>query len=193
METILIKKKKFVVESIKATHPDHITYVCLYAGIHYFVRVYLSGYEDALEQYKNLKHAGINMSKMDYHDDENKAIAFDYFPEDSVLEALANGDLPENYFAALFSLYRFARFSKVALDWEPQNFMLRGSQMFYLPLKQAPLTKDNALEKEGLRYWFRGKECLELLAKKGHDVSGVTPLEENLVNKNMVLMAVKYW
>jgi len=193
METILIKNKKFTVESVKASHPDHVSYICSYCGVRYLVRVYMSGYADALSEYKTLKHAGINMARVSYHDDGNKVIAFDYFPEKSVLETLAEKDLPEDYFKALFSLYRFARFSKVALDWEPQNFMMRGTQMFYLPLKQAPLTEENRLEKEGLRYWFRGEECLTLLRKKGFDVSLLKPLPSNQVNKDMVLMSVAYW
>lgn len=193
METILIKNKKFTIESVKASHPDHISYICSYCGVRYLVRVYMAGYEEALSEYKTLKHAGINMAKVSYHDDENKVIAFDYFPEKSVLDILAEKELPEDYFKALFSLYRFSRFSKVALDWEPQNFMLRGSQMFYLPLKQAPMNEANRLEKEGLRYWFRGEECLGLLKRKGFDVSSIKPLPANQVNKNMVLMSVAYW
>ena len=112
MDEILIKKKKFVVESVLAEHPDHTTYVCVYSNVHYMVRVYREGYDKVLEDYKTLKHAGINMAKMDYHDDERKAIAFDYFPEKDILETLAVKPLEEGYFAALFSLYRFARFQK---------------------------------------------------------------------------------
>jgi hypothetical protein len=157
------------------------------------VRVYREGYDKVLEDYKTLKHAGINMAKMDYHDDERKAIAFDYFPEKDILETLAVKPLEEGYFAALFSLYRFARFSKVALSWEPQNFMLRGSQMFYLPIKVEKLTDDNGLEKGGLATWFHGEEGLANLARKGYDVSKFQELSSAEVSKAMALMAVKYW
>lgn len=193
MDEILIKKKKFVVESVLAEHPDHTTYVCVYSNVHYMVRVYRQGYDKVLEDYKTLKHAGINMAKMDYHDDERKAIAFDYFPEKDILETLAVKPLEEGYFAALFSLYRFARFSKVALSWEPQNFMLRGSQMFYLPIKVEKLTDDNGLEKGGLATWFHGEEGLANLARKGYDVSKFQELSSAEVSKAMALMAVKYW
>jgi hypothetical protein len=157
------------------------------------VRTYDKDYEQVLADYKTLKHAGINMAKMDFHDDERKIIAFDYFPEKDALERLAEGPLPEEYFAALFSLYRFARFSKISLSWEPQNFMLRGSQMFYLPHKVTKLTEENGLEKGGLATWFLGKEGIANLARKGYDVSKFTPMSEAEVNKAMTLMAVKYW
>ncbi len=192
-DVLLIKKKKFTIESVLAEHPDHTTYACIYSGVRYMVRVFREGYEEMLADYKILKHAGINMAVMDYHDDENKIVAFDYFPEPDVLEVLAKGDLPEIYFETLFSLYRFARFSKLALDWEPQNFMLRGSQMFYLPIKVKKLDETNGLEKGGLANWFRGKELLRILKKKGYDVSNYVPLEDAHVNKNMTLMTVKYW
>ena len=193
MNELLIKKKKFVVESTLAVHEDHTTYSCVYSGVHYMVRTYDKDYEQVLADYKTLKHAGINMAKMDFHDDERKIIAFDYFPEKDALERLSEGPLPEEYFAALFSLYRFARFSKISLSWEPQNFMLRGSQMFYLPHKVAKLTEENGLEKGGLATWFLGKEGIANLARKGYDVSKFTPMSEAEVNKAMTLMAVKYW
>lgn len=193
METIVAKNKKFVVESVLATHEDHVSYICVYSGVHYMVRVYKTGYEEVLANYKRLKKAGINMAKICYHDDEAHVIVFDHFPEQSVLENLASGDLPEHYFKALFECYRFAKYAKIALDWKPQNFMLRGSQMFYLPIKVSDLTEDNKLEKTGLRYWFRGAECVSELKRKGLVGDDVTPLPEEVVNKNMVLMAVKYW
>jgi hypothetical protein len=133
------------------------------------------------------------MAKICFHDDEQHVIVFDYFPEEDCLTVLSKGPLTEPYFDALFSLYRFARFSKVALDWEPQNFMLRGSQMFYLPHKVTKLTEENGLEKGGLATWFLGKEGIANLARKGYDVSKFTPMSEAEVNKAMTLMAVKYW
>ena len=193
MEELIIKKKKFIVESVVAEHEDHSSYVCTYSGVKYLVRVYRKDYQKVLEEYRRLKHAGINMAKMNYHDDENQIIAFDYFPEKDVLEVLSEKDLPEEYFKALFALNHFSRFSKIALDWAPQNFMYRGTQMFYLPIKVTDLTEENGLEKEGLKYWFRGKEALAILKKKGFDISGITPLSDAEVNKACILTVVKYW
>ena len=81
----------------------------------------------------------------------------------------------------------------MALSWEPQNFMLRGSQMFYLPIKVEKLTDDNGLEKGGLATWFHGEEGLANLARKGYDVSKFQELSSAEVSKAMALMAVKYW
>ena len=192
-EVILVKNKKFVVVSVKAVHEDHSTYICTWSNRTYLIRTFNSGFEQAMKDYKTLKHAGINMAKICFHDDEKQIIVFDYFPEDDCLEDLAKGPLDEVYFDALFSLYRFARFSKVALDWEPQNFMLRGAQMFYLPTKWAPLTDENKLEKEGIRTWFHGKEGRGLLKRKGFDIENLPSLEEYAVNKAITLMAVRYW
>lgn len=192
-ETIQVKNKKFVIQSVKAEHEDHTTYVCSWSNRTYVLRVYRSGFAQAMADYKVLKHAGINMAKICFHDDEKGIIVFDYFPEDDCLKAISKGPLPDIYFAALFSLYRFARFSKIALDWAPQNFMLRGTQMFYLPTKWEKLTEENPLEKEGIRLWFLGKETHALLKRKGYDVSGLPMLEDTAVNKAMVLAAVQYW
>ncbi len=192
-QVILAKNKKFVVVSVKMVHEDHTTYICTWSNRIYLVRTFETGFEDAMADYKRLKHAGINMAKICFHDDEKKIIVFDYFPEDDCLTALSKGPLSEIYFDALFALYRFARFSKVALDWEPQNFMLRGTQMFYLPTKWEPLTAENGLEKAGIRTWYLGKEGRALLARKGFDISNLPTIEENAVNKSIVLHSVQHW
>ena len=192
-EFITVKNKKFVVESVKAEHEDHTTFICTWSKRTYLLRTFRSGFKEAMNDYKTLKHAGINMAKICFHDDEKQVIVFDYFPEDDCLSALAKGPLSDEYFDALFSLYRFARFSKVALDWAPQNFMLRGSQMFYLPTKWEPLTDENRLEKAGIRLWFLGKEGRALLKRKGYDIANLPDIEETAVNKSIVLTSVRFW
>lgn len=192
-EFIQIKNKKFVLTSLRAKHPDHDTYICTWSNRTYCLRIYREGFEKAMADYKVLKHAGINMAKICYHDDENHVIVFDYFPEEDCLTALSKGPLQDRYFEALFALYRFARFSKVALDWHPQNFMLRGSQMFYLPTKWEPIDDKNPLEKDGIRYWFLGDEARTELKRKGFDVSSLGKMSEAEVNKAIALTVVRYW
>ena len=192
-QIITIKNKKFVVQSVKAEHHDHTTYVATWSNRTYMVRTFQEGYKQALADYKALRRAGINMAKTCFHDDEAQAIVFDFYPEDDCLTSLSKGPLPDLFFDALFSLYRFAKFSGVALDWEPQNFMLRGTQMFYLPTKWEKLTDENKLEKKGLRTWFLGQEGHDLLRRKGYETKGLPFLSENEVNKAMVLVTVRFW
>ena len=196
MERVIqIKNKKFVVQSVRATHPDHESLVCTWSGRTYLVRVFsvVEEFDKAMADYKVLKHAGINMAKICFHDDANHTIAFDYFPEEDCLKVLSKGPMSDLHFEALLSLYRFARFSKVALDWAPQNFMLRGFLMFYLPTKWEKLTDDNHLEKEGIRLWFLGKEGRELLERKGYNTANLPSLSELEVNKAVTLATVRYW
>ena len=193
-EYVQIKNKKFVLVSLRAEHEEHSTYICTWSGRTYCLRIYREGFEKAMADYKVLKHAGINMAKICFHDDINHVIVFDYFPEDDCLTVLSKGPFEDRYFEALFALYRFARFSKVALDWHPQNFMLRGSQMFYLPTKWEPFNEqENALEKEGIRHWFLGEEGHAELRRKGFDDSSLPKLSEQEVNKAVALTVVRYW
>ncbi|HBS02973.1 MAG TPA: hypothetical protein DEA63_03830 [Firmicutes bacterium] len=193
--SLIIKNKKFVVKSVRASHPDHESLVATWSGRTYLVRVFFvpEMFDKAMADYKTLKHAGINMAKICFHDDPAHVIVFDYFPEEDCLSVLSKGPIEDRYFEALFALYRFARFSKVALDWQPQNFMLRGSQMFYLPTKWEKLTDENPLEKTGLRYWFLGEEGRALLTRKGYKLDGLPSLSELEVNKALVLKTVRYW
>lgn len=192
---LVIKGKKFAVQSVRASHHDHESLVATWSGRTYLVRVFSvpEEFDKAMADYKTLKHAGINMAKICYHDDPVHTIVFDYFPEEDCLTSLSKGPLSEKHFEALLSLYRFARFSKVALDWEPQNFMLRGNQMFYLPTKWEKLTEANPLEKKGLRTWFLGSEGRALLKRKGFDISNLPSMGELEVNKALVTTVVRYW
>ena len=195
-EFIQIKNKKFLILETKAVHEDHSTYTSTWSNRPYLIRVFTTSdhYKQAMADYKTLKHAGINMAKMCYHDEIQRVIVFDLFPEDDCLADLSKGPLSETHFQALFSLYRFARFSKVALDWEPQNFMLRGSQMFYLPTKWSPMTEDNKFETStAYRTWFLGKEGRGLLSRKGFDVKNLPSLKDGEVSKASVLMVTLYW
>ena len=192
-EVLVIKNKKFSIVSTKAIHEEHTTYIATWSGRTYLIRVFNFGFDKAMADYKVLKHAGINMAKICFHDDDAKIIVFDYFPEEDCLTALYKAPLADIYFQSLFALYRFARFSKVALDWEPQNFMLRGSQMFYLPTKWAPLDETNALEKGGLRNWFRGKEGFAIMRKKNLDVQGMQMLNDAEVNKELISKTLQFW
>ena len=196
LSEVQIKNKKFVIDGVKAVHHDHSTYTSTWSNRPYLIRIFNdeAHYTKALADYRTLKRAGINMAKICYHDDAQFTIIFDLFPEDDCLTDLSKGALSELHFESLFALYRFARFSKVALDWEPQNFMLRGSQMFYLPTKWTPLTEESRIEKtEAYRTWFLGKEGRALLARKGFDISSLPSLSEAEVNKEMALMAVRYY
>ncbi|MCR5079379.1 MAG: hypothetical protein K6B65_05665 [Bacilli bacterium] len=195
-EVLELKNKKFVIEETKATHHDHTTYTCTWSGRPYLARTFNAkeDFDAAMADYKTLKRAGINMAKICFHDDEQHIIVFDLFPEDDCLVNLSKGPLSDLHFEALFALYRFARFSKISLDWEPQNFMLRGSQMFYLPTKCFPMNEENRFEKsDAFRTWFLGKEGRSLLKRKGFDVESLPALTEVEVNKAVVLNAVRYW
>lgn len=189
---LIVKNKKFTIENVKASHDEHVTYIATWSGRTYLIRVFKFGFEKAMADYKVLKHAGINMAKICFHDDDAKIIVFDYFPEEDCLTALHRAPLSDLYFESLFSLYRFARFSKVSLDWEPQNFMLRGNQMFYLPTKWAPLNEENKLELAGLKYWFRGQDGISIMKKKNLDVSKIEVLSTGQVNKEIVLKTLQF-
>ena len=71
--------------------------------------------------------------------------------------------------------------------------MLRGNQMFYLPTKYYPMTEENRFERTGLSTWFLGKEGRALLKKKGFEIDNLPSLRDEEVNKQMTLMAVRYW
>ena len=55
-EIIQVKNKKFVVVTVKAEHEDHTTYICTWSNRMYMVRVFRTGFQEAMKDYKTLKH-----------------------------------------------------------------------------------------------------------------------------------------
>ena len=55
------------------------------------------------------------------------------------------------------------------------------------------MTEENRFERTGLSTWFLGKEGRALLKKKGFEIDNLPSLRDEEVNKQMTLMAVRYW
>jgi hypothetical protein len=163
-------------------------------GRNYLLSIYDGdGYGIALESRKKLSKFGIPITKLVASDPLERAIVYDMPDGENVLSVLAKGPLEEKYFEEIYRLYRFARFSKIALSWHPENFIMGKKGLVYLGEEFSPLSERTKLENMGIREWILGQEGLDHLHEKGYELNGVSPLAENVVNKQIVLISVSYW
>ncbi len=150
-------------------------------------------YNEDLAKYKRIQKIGVNVQKLIAHDRQLLVLIFERFQEPTALDVLAKEELKEIYFKQLFNIYRFCRFSKVELNYMPNNYILKGTALYYVG---EQITDSNAscnLENFGLRYWIYSKEATELLEKKGHPIDAKRILSEEEANKRIVLLSVTYW
>lgn len=150
-------------------------------------------YNEDLAKYKRIQKIGVNVQKLIAHDRQLLVLIFERFQEPTALDVLAKEELKEIYFKQLFNIYRFCRFSKVELNYMPNNYILKGTTLYYVGEQITDSNASRNLENFGLRYWIYSKEATELLEKKGHPIDAKRILSEEEANKRIVLLSVTYW
>ncbi|MFA5442944.1 MAG: hypothetical protein WCX85_02270 [Bacilli bacterium] len=150
-------------------------------------------YNEDLAKYKKIQKIGVNVQKLIAHDRQLLVLIFECFQEPTVLDILAKEELKEIYFKQLFTIYRFCRFSKVELNYLPNNFVLKGTTLYYVGEEITASDPSRNLENFGLRYWIYSKEASELLEEKGLPIETKRLISEEETNKRIVLLSVTYW
>ncbi|MDY0345298.1 MAG: hypothetical protein RBR44_01900 [Bacilli bacterium] len=150
-------------------------------------------YNEDLAKYKKIQKIGVNVQKLIAHDRQLLVLIFECFQEPTALDVLAKEELKEIYFKQLFTIYRFCRFSKVELNYLPNNFVLKGTTLYYIGEEITASDPSRNLENFGLRYWIYSKEASELLEEKGLPIEPKRLISEEETNKRIVLLSVTYW
>jgi hypothetical protein len=150
-------------------------------------------YNEDLAKYKKIQKIGVNVQKLIAHDRQLLVLIFECFQEPTALDVLAKEELKEIYFKQLFTIYRFCRFSKVELNYLPNNFVLKGTTLYYVGEEITASDPSRNLENFGLRYWIYSKEASELLEEKGLPIEPKRLISEEETNKRIVLLSVTYW
>lgn len=152
-----------------------------------------SAYNEDLGKYKKIQKIGVNVQKLIAHDRQLLVLIFERFQEPTALDVLAVENLKDIYFKQLFTIYRFCRFSKVELNYMPNNYVLKGTTLYYVGEDVTESDPSRNLENFGLRYWIYSKEAAQLLEETGHTVDSKRILSEEETNKRIVLLSVSFW
>lgn len=152
-----------------------------------------SAYNEDLGKYKKIQIIGVNVQKLIAHDRQLLVLIFERFQEPTALDVLAAENLKDIYFKQLFTIYRFCRFSKVELNYMPNNYVLKGTTLYYVGEDVTESDPSRNLENFGLRYWIYSKEAAQLLEETGHTVDSKRILSEEETNKRIVLLSVSFW
>ena len=195
MEELLIKRKPYKVISLLKEDELFKSYKCEYKSETKFVKVFSDKPAFLADQanYKALKKCGIKMPKLQKVDKNSLILVYEFIEEETAFDALLKHDLEDVYFDKLFEMYRFARFSKIELDYFPTNFVIHKGELYYLSHFFSEQNKDKNLENFGIFYWFYSQELVKYLKERNIPVDSNRVLPKAEVNKKIVLTSIMKW
>ena len=105
-----------------------------------------------------------------------------------VVRAFTINDIEE-----IFTINYYAKFEKMVLNHHPDNYKYDGKKLYYLPFEFREYKGQDTFASEGIKYWFYTKELVDYLKEKGLPYDEKRIGNEYQRNKEMALMAVKYY
>lgn len=191
-ETINIKRKEFVVlekmgeRSFKVERKGKI----------FFLKKY--DRRDELEEFiknsRRLKITALETPKVYMFDKDQLISVVDFIEGDNVLDLLLKDDqLDELIYKFILADEWYMRREKLKIDFSPINFKFNGKKLVYLPFKTLPFEQGYNFIMKEFRLWFYTKEFSKYVKSLGYSFDDSKVGNEYATNKQMALMAVKYY
>ena len=152
-------------------------------------------FNDEMGRYNQLVKAGIRIPKIIEKDKKTFEVLFDYIEGERCDSLLVKNDfeLPEIYYERLFVIYRFCRFSKIELNYLPENYVLKNDLLYYDTLDIYNQNSKINLENYGIYFWIKSAQGYEHLEKLGYKFEHKNILKKGEASKKIVLLSIKYW
>lgn len=191
-ETINIKRKEFVViekmgeRSFKVERKGKI----------FFLKKY--DRRDELEEFiknsRRLKITALETPKVYMFDKDQLISVVDFIEGDNVLDLLLkDNSLDELIYKSILADEWYMRREKLKIDFAPNNFKFNGKKLIYLPFKTLPFEQGYNFAMKEFRLWFYTKEFSKYVKSLGYSFDDSKIGNEYATNKQMALMAVKYY
>ena len=191
-ETIEIKRKEFVV----LEHLGENSFKVERKGNIYFLKKYKNRdcFDEFVNAYRRLKITALDIPKL-YLFDKNQLISVvDFIEGPTIYEELLQHDLEnEDIYKILMQQEWCMRKERIRIDFHPEFFKFNGKKLFYLPYKMGKFETGYNFVMNDLRLWFPTKQFLSYALSKGDNFDDKRIGNEYAVNKQMALMAVKYY
>ncbi len=191
-EIIEIKRKEFEVlekmgeHSFKVQRKNKIFFLKKYDN--------KDAFNAFVDQYRRLKITAMNIPKC-YLFDKNLLISVvDFIEGENIFSILLKEDIKnEDIFKNLFLDEWYMRREKLRIDFHPDNFIFDGKKLYYLPYKYGKFEPDYDFNMKDLRLWFPTKQLSIYAKSKGYEFDDSRIGNEYATNKQIALMAVKYY
>ena len=192
METIVVKRKEFtILEQL-----GERSYKVERKGKTFF----LKKFEDSQEEFQVFLKAAHRFSitaiptpKIYLYDKNAYVVVMQYVEGDNILDIIVEKDLPEEILEEVFTINYYAKFEKMILNHHPDEYKYDGKKLYYLPFEFREFKDKDTFATDGIKLWFYTKELVNYLKEKGLPYDEKRIGNEFARNKEMALMAVKYY
>ena len=106
---------------------------------------------------------------------------------------LSKQDMTEELYDQLFKNAYYAKMSGMTISYSPNDWGLYNGSLFYLGETFSVFKKEEDLVDKSLRLWFNTRELSEFMKNNGVFYDKNRIKGEYEVNKEIVLMACKYY
>ena len=191
MENLVLKRKEY---KIQKEYPDG-SYLVSFKDKLFVLRRFDNDtdFHCELNLRKKLKKYGIRIPKIKKVFKKERIVLIEYISDHTMLDELIKGDIGDDAFKELFNIYRFCRFSKIDLNYQPENFATKNGEMYYLSLEFFDSNKEKNLENYGLFYWIYSPQFVEHLKELKISIDPSRVLSKAEANKKIVLISVMHW
>ena len=191
-ETINIKRKEFVV----LEHIGENSFKVERKGKIYFLKQYQrrDDFNDFVKNSHRLKITAIDIPKVYMFDKDKMISVVDFIEGEKVIDImLKNEPLDEEIYKGLMLDEWYARRERIRIELAPDQFIFNGKKLYYYSYEVGEVEKDYNFVMKDLKLWFMTKEFVRYAANKGIKVDEKLIGNEYATNKQMALMAVKYY
>ncbi len=142
---------------------------------------------------KRLKNTGIKIPKVYWIDKKNKSVVMQYIKEETVLDTLIKQDLTDEYYEQIFYIAWASRMEGFLLDFNPKNFVMHDSVLYYMAFKFEAYDKNRAFQQKDIYYWVYTKQLVEYLKQNNLPYDEKRLKDEYSTNKEIALKIVKFY
>ena len=192
METIVIKRKEFTV----LKQLGERSYKVERKGKTFFLKKFENSKEEFqvfLKAAHRFSITAIATPKIYLYDKNAYVAVMQYVEGDNILDILVEKDLPEEILEEVFTINYYAKFEKMVLNHHPDEYKYDGKKLYYLPFEFREFKDKDTFATDGIKLWFYTKELVNYLKEKGLPYDEKRIGNEFARNKEMALMAVKYY
>ncbi|HHT67193.1 MAG TPA: hypothetical protein GX010_03090 [Erysipelotrichaceae bacterium] len=151
------------------------------------------GFEQFIDSEHRLRVSGVSSPKCYGYDKKTMLAVIDFIEGDNCFNLLLKDNLPEEIIDLLFKTFWYAKNDKIALEYLPENFVYSNNKLYYLPFKYEKFISKEKFIQNDIHLWFFTKEFIKHCHNKGIDVDQSRLKSDYETNKNIALMAVKYY
>lgn len=192
MSELKIKHRLFeVVEIIK-----NDTFKCERKNKTFYIKKYDMENSDSRMKFQNalnLYKSAVNLPKYFIADKKTGYLVKEYLDGVLMSDYILDHDFDENIYKQIFLSSYMAKVAKLSLNYDLDAWMLVGDKLYYVDDFCDKYNSDHDFVKDGMTKWFFTKDLAKYYEKNGVLFDKSRIKEECAVNKEMVLMACKYY